>query len=153
MFTPCFTLRALESAAEWDRYHAIRKKCLFDVYHPWIRYDPDHPDEWDPNNHPLGFFLDDEMIGTVRVDLKPDGRAIFRMVAIIESHRGRDCGSRLLRMAEAYASRQGASAICLNSVRDAVRFYSRNGFIANRWEGCTACPTSLPMIKALCLAA
>ena len=153
MFTPFFELRALQSAVEWDRYHAIRKNCLFDVYHPWIPYDPNHPDEWDPNNHPLGLFLNEQMIGTVRVDLKPDGRAIFRMVAIVETHRGRDCGSRLLRLAEAYADRLGASAICLNSVREAVRFYSRHGFVAERWEGCTACPTSLPRIKALAHAA
>ncbi len=153
MFHPCFELRAPEGAAEWDRYHQIRKKCLFDVYHPWIAYDPDHPDERDPDNHPLGLFLNDKMIGCVRVDIKSDGRAIFRMVAIVESHRGRDCGSRLLRMAEAYAARQGASAICLNSVREAVRFYSRHGFVPQRWEGCTACPTSEPMIKPLAKAA
>lgn len=149
MFTPCYELRAPQSAAEWDLYHQIRKTCLFDVYHPWIVYDPNHPDEREPNNHPLGFFLNGRMIGAVRVDLKADGRAIFRMVAILESYRGQRCGDRLLRMAEAYADRQGASAICLNSVRQAVRFYSRNGFVASRWEGCTACPTSEPMIKSL----
>jgi ribosomal protein S18 acetylase RimI-like enzyme len=144
-----FELRSPWNAAEWDRYHAIRKTCLFETYHPWIEYDRHHPDERDPANHPLGFLIDGEMVGSIRIDEKPDRRAVFRMVAIANGLRGRHLGSRLLDMAEGYAADMGASSICLNSVAAAVGFYRRRGYDAYRWQGCTSCPTSVPLTKRL----
>jgi GNAT superfamily N-acetyltransferase len=144
-----YELRPLLTEAERDRYHAIRKTCLFDVYHPWIPYDPFHPDEHALGNHPLGFFADGELVGTIRIDLKPDGRAVFRMVAIAAERRGHHFGSRLLSMAEDYARTMGASSICLNSVQPALPFYTHHGYAAVRWEGCTTCPTSTPVMKPI----
>jgi GNAT superfamily N-acetyltransferase len=148
-----YELRSPRTEAEWDRYHAIRKTCLFDVYHPWIPYDRDHPDERDLSNRPLGFFIDGQLGGTIRIDFKPDGRAVFRMVAIAAKWRGHHLGSRLLAMAEAYARAQGARSICLNAVQPAFGFYSRHGYVPGRWDGCTACPTSIPVIKPFAAAA
>ena len=147
-------LRPPRSQAEWDRYHAIRKSCLFDVYHPpgtpqFVAYDRNHPDERDPANHPLVLLLDGEIVGTIRLDIKPDNRAIFRQVAIVDGVRGMTLGTRMLRMAEAWAAKLGAAAVCLNSVREAYRFYERLGFHPTRWDGCTACPTSVPVVKPL----
>lgn len=142
-------LRPLRDAAEWDRNHAIRQTCLFDVYHPWIPYDRHHPDDRDPSNHPLGFFFDGAMVGTIRIDLKPDGSSVFRMIAIIDECRGRHLGGRLMEMAEAYAFDAGATSVCLNSVAPAIGFYLHRGYIPDRWLGCTFCPTSTPMRKTL----
>jgi GNAT superfamily N-acetyltransferase len=145
-------LRPLRTGAEWDRLHAIRKTCLFDVYHPWIPYDAAHPDDRDPGNHPLGLFGPEGLVGTIRIDLKPDRRAIFRMVAVSAEARGRHLGDRMMGLAEAYARRLGATAGCLNAVREAIGFYARQGYLPERWPGCTACPTSLPMAKLLAAA-
>lgn len=147
MRSPVYELRSPRSTSEWDRYHHIRKSCLFDVYHPWIPYDPDYPDEFDPANHPLVFLRNGRVIGTIRIDMKPDGRAIFRMVAIEPRFRGHGTGSRLLEMAESYAFESGADSVCLNSVGPAVGFYARHGFTPHRWEGCTSCPSSVPVMK------
>jgi GNAT superfamily N-acetyltransferase len=144
-----YELRRLRADAEWDRYHAIRKLSLFETYHPWIPYDRYHPDEHHPDNHPLGFFRDGEMVGTIRIDLKPDGRAIFRMVAIIDGKRGQHLGSRLLRTAEAYAEGSGAAAACLNAVRPALGFYVRHGYTPLQWSGCTSSRESVPLTKPL----
>jgi GNAT superfamily N-acetyltransferase len=144
-----FELRPPRTAAEWDRYHAIRQICLFDVYHPWIPYDRDHPDERNSLNRPLGLFIDGWMSGTIRVDLKPARRAVFRLVAIAEEQRGHRLGSRLVAMAEAYARARGAAEVCLNAVAPAFGFYTRHGYVPARWDGCTACPTSIPVMKAI----
>ena len=144
-----YQLRPPRDEAEWDRLHAIRQACLFNVYHPWIPYDRDHPDDRDPANHPLGFFLDGTLVGTIRIDLKPDGRAVFRMVAIDEAYRGHHLGSRLMATAEAYALDAGAASVCLNAVAPALGFYLHGGYVPERWLGCTSCPTSTPMRKAL----
>lgn len=144
-----YELRPPRTDAEWNRYHAIRKSCLFDVFHPWIPYDPCHGDDRHPDNHPLGFFLDGEMVGTIRIDLKEDGRAVFRMVAIVNGLRGHHLGSRMLVAAEAFAKERGAVTVCLNAVQPAIGFYERHGYQPCRWRGCTACPSSLPVMKPL----
>jgi GNAT superfamily N-acetyltransferase len=94
-------LRAPRSQDEWDRLHAIRKTHIFDLYHPpdgpWpCEYDPAHPDDRDPANRPLLLFVDGEATGTLRLDLKPDGRAVVRLVALEPAFRGGGLGGAIL---------------------------------------------------------
>ena len=147
-----FSLRAPRSSREWARYHEIRRRCLFEKYNGkgtpyYFEYDPDHPDEHDPANHPLVLLDGGRVIGTIRIDLKHDGRAIFRLVAIDDPWQGQGFGTTLLALAESYARDCGADTICLNSVPDAYRFYTRHGFVPERWEGCTRNPTEIPVLK------
>jgi len=147
-------LRAPRSEYEWDRLHAIRKTCIFDVYHPsdgpWpCEYDPAHPDDRDAANKPLLLIVDGEVAGTLRLDLKPDGRAVVRLVALDPDFRRGGLGASMLEMAEAVAQTSGARALCVNAQPEVVGFYARQGFAPGRWEGCTACPRGIPMIKAL----
>ena len=62
-------LRAPEGPEEWAAYHTIRRTALFEPYHPEIVYDPDHPDERAPGNHPLVLVKDGDVVGTIRIDL------------------------------------------------------------------------------------
>ncbi|WP_158258679.1 GNAT family N-acetyltransferase [Rhodopila globiformis] len=139
---------------EWARYHDIRKRCLFEKYNGkgtpyYFEYDPNHPDERDPANHPLVFLADGQVVGTIRIDLKPDGHAVFRLVAIDDPWQGDGLGSAMLAMAEAFAADAGADMICLNAVPDAYRFYTRHGFAPQRWVGCTGNPTEIPVVKPI----
>lgn len=147
-------LRAPRSEAEWDRLHAIRKTSIFDVYHPpdgpWpCEYDPAHPDDRDPANRPLLLFADDEVAGTLRLDLKLDGRAVVRLVALERGFRGGGLGAAILELAEDLALASGAWTLCVNAQPGVVGFYARRGFAPGRWEGCTACPRGIPMVKHL----
>jgi GNAT superfamily N-acetyltransferase len=147
-------LRTPRSSEEWVRYHDIRKRCLFEKYNGkdtpyYFEYDPDHADERDPANHPLVLIADGSVVGTIRIDLKPDGRAVFRLVAIDDPWQGHGLGSLMMEIAEAQAHRWGAQTICLNAVPDAFDFYARRGFTPFRWEGCTHNPTETPVVKAL----
>jgi GNAT superfamily N-acetyltransferase len=147
-------LRAPRGEAEWDRLHAIRRTHIFDTYHPpdgpWpCEYDPAHPDDRDPANRPLLLVADGEVAGTLRLDLKPDGRAVVRLVALEPGFRGGGLGASMLELAEAAALAAGARSMCVNAQPGVVGFYARQGFAPGRWEGCTSCPRGVPMVKAL----
>ncbi len=147
-------LREPRSELEWDRLHAIRKTSIFDVYHPpdgpWpCEYDPAHPDDRDPANRPLLLLADGEVAGTLRLDLKPDGRAVIRLVALEPGFRGGGLGASMLGLAEDLASASTARALCVNAQPGVVGFYARRGFVPGRWEGCTSCPRGIPMVKRL----
>ncbi|MFZ6761327.1 GNAT family N-acetyltransferase [Pseudoroseomonas sp. WGS1072] len=149
-------LRAMRSDAERTRYHAIRETCIFELYHhadgPYpCRYDPGHPDESAPGHHPLVLCLDGAVAGTIRIDMKPDGRAVLRLIAIAPEYRGEGLGGALLAEAEAFARRAGATRLCVNARRPALGFYSRSGFQPGHWEGCTTCPEGVPLVKPLAL--
>ena len=147
-------LRAPRSEAEWDRLHAIRKTQIFDVYHPpdgpWpCEYDPAHPDDREPANRPLLLVAGGEPAGTLRLDLKPGGRAVVRLVALAPRFRGGGLGAAMVEMAEAMARAAGARSLCVNAQPGVVGFYGRFGFAPGRWEGCSACPRGVPVTKAL----
>jgi GNAT superfamily N-acetyltransferase len=134
--------------------HAIRRTHIFDVYHPpdgpWpCEYDPAHPDDRDPANRPLLLVADGEVAGTLRLDLKPDGRAVVRLVALTPGFRGAGLGVAMLELAERMALESGARTLCVNAQPGVVGFYARRGFVPGRWEGCTSCPRGVPMAKPL----
>nr|WP_255722815.1 GNAT family N-acetyltransferase [Pseudoroseomonas ludipueritiae] len=113
------------------------------------RYDPGHPDEDDPANHPLVLMAGDTVVGTIRIDMKPDGRAVFRLIAVDPAWRGAGLGAALLRQAEAYAEKHGASSLCVNARQPAMGFYARSGFIPCAWDGNSQCAEAIAMVKPL----
>jgi ribosomal protein S18 acetylase RimI-like enzyme len=150
--TQAYELRPPRTEAEWDVYHSLREHLLFDRYHApgsgnYFAYDRNHPDERARDNHPLVLLENGRVIGTVRIDLKPDGRAVLRQITIAQDRQGRHVGQRLLAMAEVFAADCGAHRLCLNAVGEALGFYRRQGFQPFRWPGCTTCRTSVPMVK------
>jgi GNAT superfamily N-acetyltransferase len=144
----------MRSETERARYHALRETCIFDLYHradgPYpCRYDPGHPDEDDPANHPLVLAAGDTVLGTIRIDMKPDGRAVLRLIAVDPECRGAGLGAELLRQAEAHAASLGAVGLCVNARRPAMGFYARSGFMPGTWDGSSLCPEAVPMVKPL----
>ncbi len=81
--------------------------------------------------------------------MKPDGRAVIRLVALEPGFRGGGLGGAILGMAEDLARASGAHSLCVNAQPGVVGFYARRGFAPGRWEGCSACPRGVPMAKAL----
>ena len=107
-----FELRPPQSSHDWDRYHDIRRRCLFEKYHGkgtqyHCEYDADYPDEWSPGHQPLVFLCGHEVTGTIRIDFKPAGRAVFRLIAIDTPRQGQGLGNIMLEMAEDYARARG----------------------------------------------
>jgi hypothetical protein len=66
---PRYELRAPSSTVEWEAYHGIRRKVLFENRGRIGVYDKNHPDESREGNYPLilllnGFVPSAPMIGT-----------------------------------------------------------------------------------------
>ena len=91
--------RRPQTRDEWDQYHAIRRRVLWESRGHYGVYDENRPDEYDSGNHPFLLMRGDRAVGVVRVDI--DGRrAIFRRVAIREDAQRSGYGRVLLALAE-----------------------------------------------------
>jgi GNAT superfamily N-acetyltransferase len=122
-----YELRIPSSAEEWQAYHTIRRKVLFENRGRFGVYDENHPDEHRTGNYPLLLLLDGEAIGVIRVDVNGD-QGIFRRVAIREDLQRAGHGRVLLTLAESFARAKGCKRIISNVAPDAVSFYERCGF-------------------------
>jgi len=125
---PNEALRLPANQAEWNAYHAIRRRVLFEVRGLGATYDPNHPDEHAPGHNPLMFWDGATAVGVIRVDVAGDV-AVFRRVAVREDLQRRGYGRRLLRAAEQFARAQGCSRVDSHVDPGAIGFYERCGFV------------------------
>ncbi|MCF7805268.1 MAG: GNAT family N-acetyltransferase [Candidatus Marinimicrobia bacterium] len=72
--------------------------------------------------------LNDSTIGTGRFRPLSDDTVKFERMAVLEPHRNKGYGTRLLDAMIDYARRQGFAEITLNAQIDAVKYYERAGF-------------------------
>ncbi len=122
-------LRKPASPAEWERYHDIRRRYLFQAYLPAVVYDPNHPDERRDGHYPLALIRDGQVAGTIRIDVLDAARVCFRLVAIDEPLRGQGLGTELLRRAERYAATElGRRQVVLFANKNALGFYLKQGY-------------------------
>ena len=143
-------LRKPASPEEWQRYHDIRRRYLFQTYLPAVVYDPGHPDERRDGHHPLALVLDGRVAGTIRIDVLDEARVCFRLVAIDEPLRGRGLGSELMRQAERYAAALGRSEAVLFANKNALGFYLKQGYApVAPWGESPLDRNSVPVGKAL----
>jgi GNAT superfamily N-acetyltransferase len=122
-----YELRAPSSIEEWEAYHDIRRKVLFENRGRIGVYDKNHPDESREGNYPLILFLDGVAIGVIRVDINGK-QAIFRRVAVREDLQRAGHGRALLALAESFAQTKGCNHIWSDVAPDAVGFYERCGY-------------------------
>jgi GNAT superfamily N-acetyltransferase len=121
------SFRRPTTAAEWEAYHSIRKRVLFDLRGQGDAYDTDHADEHRPEHHPFVLWENGVAIGVIRIDVH--GKlAMLRRVAIRDDLHRRGHGRRLLQAAERFASEQGCTRVESHVDRSAIGFYERCGF-------------------------
>nr|WP_245486998.1 bifunctional NUDIX hydrolase family protein/GNAT family N-acetyltransferase [Rhizobium ruizarguesonis] len=122
-----YDLSLAESADDQSAYHRLRRTVLFEARGQYD-YVPDGPEEIKEQNLSLLFKLDGQAIGTVRLDQKPDGRAIVRLVAIAPDLQRRGHGTAVLERVERLALSLGIRDLLVHSAPDAVGFYQKFGF-------------------------
>ena len=144
-----YLLRQPTDDAEWAAYHRIRRTALFERYHPEVVYDPNHPDERKPGNHPLVLIKEGRVIGTIRIDDFDAERAAFRIVAIDPAHQGRGHGTALLRLAEDFARGVGRRKAVLHGNPPNVAFYLRKGYREAAWDDDVPLGDAIDLAKAL----
>ncbi len=128
-------MKPVETKKEWTEYHRIRKSELFDRYQPEVQYDPEQKDEFKNKNHPMVFYLGNQIIGTVRLDEKPKKQLIMRLMAIDEPLQRQNYGSQALKLIETWALEQKYKHLVLNAQPAVIDFYLKNGFEADYWKG------------------
>jgi len=128
-----YRLRRVESLTDWHAYHNIRRTELFATQCPEIVYDSNHPDEREPSNLPHVLELNGTIIGTIRIDLMGARCAAFRLIAIRRPLQNQGHGTRLLALAEQLVAELGCAQVTIQSAKDAVPFYLKNGYATGGW--------------------
>lgn len=128
-----YDLCVAECADDQSAYHRLRRTVLFEA-RGRFDYVPDGPEEVKKHNLSLLFKLDGHPIGTVRLDQKPDGKAIVRLVAIAPDCQRHGHGRALLERLERLAASLGISELLVHSAPDAVGFYQKFGFSPFEFE-------------------
>jgi GNAT superfamily N-acetyltransferase len=129
-----YELIEVRDPADWEAYHAIRRQELFEAKGRFGIYNPDHPDEYVRQAHPYLLKLDGVPIGTTRLDVREDGVAIFRMVAITASAQGRGHGRIMGQLVEDRARAFGTTTLYVNAAETALGFYHRTGWVDHAWD-------------------
>lgn len=123
-------LKTPHTEADWNAYHGIRERVLWEARGCVGVYDRSHPDEYQEGNHPKLLLLNNEALGVVRIDLNAEtGEAVLRRVAIAARAQGKGYGRELIRLAEAFAREAGCERLVSNVSLDAVGFYRKMGFV------------------------
>jgi GNAT superfamily N-acetyltransferase len=121
-----FTVQRPASPTDWETYHAIRKKNLFDPIN--IAYDPNHPSLKDPKNHHYLFLMDGQIIGTLQLETLLNDTCIIRTLAIKYPHKNKGYGTLLLSLAEEIMKEFECHYIHLHSLPNVVAFYEKSGY-------------------------
>ena len=122
-----YELRTPQTDKEWQAFHAIRRKVLFENRGKVETYNENHPDDSRAGNHPLVLFYRDDAIGVIRIDVA-ENVGWFRRIAIREDLQRHGHGRVLLQLAEAFAKAEGCDEIRSNAAVEAAGFYERCGY-------------------------
>ncbi len=120
LLSPC-------NAEQWEAYHDIRKRVLFDARS--TAYDANHPDDTAPGNHAKLLAVDCVYVGVARVDIKGPA-AQLRRVAIDHPYQRRGYGREMISQIIAFCRREGVGRISSSVAPEAVGFYRRCGFVS-----------------------
>lgn len=129
-----YRLHELATPADWEAMHAIRERVLFtQERHPGIVYNRAHEHDTNPAHIKFILLLDDEPIGTTRLDPRNDG-GIVRLVAIVPEHQRRGHGSAMEGLVVDFARGRGMRRLWVNAAADAVGFYEKRGWTRLVWD-------------------
>ena len=130
---------------EWQEFHSIRRKVLFENRGKRESYIVNHPDDLKSGNHPLILVHNGEVIGVCRLDVI-DAVVWLRRVAIREDSQRLGHGRALLRLAESFAVELGCKEFRTNAAVESVGFYERCGYVQDRLR--ESPPNSVLMVKS-----
>jgi N-acetylglutamate synthase-like GNAT family acetyltransferase len=118
-------LKKVKTNKDWETYHRIRKKILFDNQGK-TDYNKNHPDEKKENNYPFLLVFNNYAVGVVRIDIIPKEKiAHMRKVAIIEKEQGKGNGTILVNLVEKFAIEKNCKLIFVHSAPTSSNFYKK----------------------------
>jgi GNAT superfamily N-acetyltransferase len=141
-----YELVDVQDPADWVAYHAIRRQELFEARGRHGIYDENYPGERGPGMLHLLLKWNGRPIGTTRLDVRPDGTSIFRLVAITSDCQGKGHGRVLGMMVEGRAGKLGTHTLYVNAAQTAHGFYLATGWTDFEWD-----PRELVGISSDCI--
>jgi len=143
-------LRRPKAERELAALHDLRDAVLFKG-RGRSDYDRHHPDDISPANHFMGFWQDDALLGTLRIDFLASETAALRLVAIEPRLQRHGFGRQMIEAAEGFVLETGRRSIVTNAAIDAADFYARLGYERKPWQdpGEGAAESIVPMQKRL----
>lgn len=141
-----YELCLVENADDWAAYHRIRRTVLFEA-RGRFDYVTDGPEELKAENLSLLLKYREQPIGTVRLDQKPNGKAIVRLVATISHLQKQGHGTAIIQRVEILAASLGFNQLLVHAALDAVDFYQKLGF--SRFDFDTADIQSVQLRKLI----
>jgi len=128
-------LKEVTTEADWEALHQLREAVMFtEARLPGVKYDRAHPHDTDPAHTKLLLVKDGEPVGCTRLDPRPDGLVVVRLVAIANHLQRQGLGRELERLALDRIRAMGAMKAVLNSAPDAVGFYEKCGWVREDWD-------------------
>jgi GNAT superfamily N-acetyltransferase len=134
-----FELRRPENETEWDRYHSIRERALWDGLKltelgvpPYSR---DGANGRADSVHPLVCLRNGIVCATLGLDPVCDSVIEVRAVAVEPACQRRGYGSVMLALAERAASKDGFARAIVHGHSQVIPFYARNGYRHETTEG------------------
>ncbi len=120
-------IRPPASESEFKTYYAFRWKIL---RQPWNQPPGSEKDEYEGEALHLAAWDDaGSLIGVGRLHRVVENCAQIRYMAVDPAQRSRGIGKAILQELEVRAIESGIQEIKLNSRRDAVPFYQKNGYL------------------------
>ncbi|NQV43323.1 MAG: GNAT family N-acetyltransferase [Rhodospirillales bacterium] len=158
-----FELRRPGSESEWECYHSIRERALWDkeMLKQFGPYDRDHPEQYGEDYAAMVLIRNGIVIGTMGMqDMGYHDAAHgqsheieFRAIAIEPACQGQGYGGIMLMMGESAANQKGYHRAGIWADSAVVLFYARNGFTHRPADMPVrlACPIpgTIPMTKRL----
>ena len=106
--TMTYELIRVRDDADWASYHAIRRDVLWTA-RGLTGYDDKRPEERLPDRYSLLLKLDNQAIGTTRLDDRGDDTGIVRLVAIRCDLQRQGHGTKLAAMVDDFAATSGST--------------------------------------------
>lgn len=111
---------------EWDEYHRIRKKEIFDGAD--FEYNPNHPTITAEGHYHFVLYKGVEIVGVSHIELIDENISILRPFAIDAAHQRKGYGSYLLKIMEKWVKQKGRSILKMHADNEAVPFYKKHGY-------------------------
>jgi N-acetylglutamate synthase-like GNAT family acetyltransferase len=129
-----YELVEVSAPEDWAAYHDIRRRELFEARGRFGIYNPNYPDEYSPQKHHYLLKHDGQPVGTTRLDVRSDGSAVFRLVAITAPEQGKGHGRVPSELVEERARAHGAHTLVVNAARTALGYYEKTGWHVYEWD-------------------
>ncbi len=130
-----FCMHTPRNKSDWDAYHGIRIEQIHKRYCPELIYDPNDPEEKDVSNFPLVFRKEgqDQIIGTIRIDLLAKNEASFRWIAIDVPFIRKGFGSKMLQIAEQFVRERARKVIRIPATQESLAFAHHMAYSQEPW--------------------